>query len=93
MEQVESGMLDKERDNNEIQTILRNLQDYALGDRLQGIKELLLAFWKNLAKVGPTRTVSVMSSLSGMENIPALKQLMPSSEVLEPVRKKRREDA
>jgi hypothetical protein len=93
MEQVESGMLDKERDNNEIRTILRNLQDYALGHRLQGIKELLPAFWKNLAKAGPARTVSVMSSSSGMENIPALQQPTPSSEALEPVRKRRREDA
>ena len=93
MEQVESGMLDKERDNNEIRTILRNLQDYALGDRLQGIKELLPAFWKNLAKAGPVRTVSVMSSSSGMENIPALEQPSPLSEAPEPVRKRRREDA
>lgn len=50
MEQVESGMLDKERDNKEIRTILRNLQDHALEDRLRGIKELLPAFWGHLAK-------------------------------------------
>jgi hypothetical protein len=41
MEQIESGILDKERDNEEIRTILQNLQDYALGNRLHGIKELL----------------------------------------------------
>ena len=72
MEQVESGMLNKERDNKEIRTILRNLQDHALGDRLRGIKELLPAFWEHLAKPRPAQTVTVVSSSSGMENIPAL---------------------
>lgn len=56
IEQVESGMLDKERDNKEIRTILRNLQDYALGDRLRGIKELLSVFWEHLAKPRPAQT-------------------------------------
>jgi hypothetical protein len=92
MEQIESGMLDKERDNKEIRTILRNLQDYALGDRLQGIKELLPAFWEYAAKPRPARTVSVISSSSGMENIPVLPPPTPSSEALEPVRKRRREE-
>jgi uncharacterized membrane-anchored protein len=50
IEQVKSGILDKERDNKEIQTILRNLQDHALEDRLRGIKKLLPAFWEHLVK-------------------------------------------
>ena len=92
MKQIESGMLDKERDNKEIRTILRNLQDYALGDRLQGIKELLPAFWEYVAKPHPARTISVISSSLGMENIPVLPPLTPSSQALEPVRKRRREE-
>lgn len=91
MEQVEPGMLDKGRDNEEIRAILRNLQDHALGCRLQGIKELLPTFWENFANRELTRTASVVSSSSGMENIPALHPPTPSSEALEPVRKRRRE--
>jgi hypothetical protein len=92
MEQIESGMLDKEKDNKEIRTILRNLQDYALEDRLQGIKELLPSLWNCLAKPRPALTVSVMSSSSGMENVPALPPPTPSSDAMEPVRKRKREE-
>jgi hypothetical protein len=91
MEQIESGMLDKEKDNKEIRTILRNLQDYALEDRLQGIKELLPSLWNCLAKPRPALTVSLMSSSSGMENVPTLPPPTPSSEAMEPVRKRKRE--
>jgi hypothetical protein len=64
-EQVECGMLDKERDNEEIQTILLNLQDHALGDRLRGIKELLPVFGERLSQ-DPTRMIRDGSSTQNL---------------------------
>lgn len=83
-------MLDKERNNKEIQIIPRNLQDHALGDRLQGIKELLPSFWQHLAKSRLPQTVTAVSSLSGMENYPMSERPTPFSDALEPVRKRKR---
>ena len=91
IEQVESGMLDKERDNKEIRTILRNLQKHMLGDRLRGIKELLPAFWEHLVKPRLAQMVTVVSSSSGIENIPALQPPTPSLDPPEPVQKRKRE--
>jgi len=90
MEQVESGMLDKERDNKEIRTILRNLQDYALENRLKSIKELLPVFWEYSAKPRQTDTRSIASSVSGLELAPVLPPPTPSSEASEPMRKRKR---
>lgn len=92
MEQVESGMLDKVRDNKEIRTMLRNLEDHALGPRLEGIKEMLPAFWEHFSKSGPAQTTSVASLSVGMENIPALQPSTPSADAREPGRKRKRDE-
>ncbi|MCJ1343915.1 hypothetical protein MMC31_002113 [Peltigera leucophlebia] len=89
MEEVESGMLNKERDMNEIRTILRNLQDHALGHRLQGIKKLLPAFSEHFAKLEPAQTVTAVSSFLGMKHRPVFQPPAPLSDALEPVQKKR----
>ncbi|MCJ1349445.1 hypothetical protein MMC31_007685 [Peltigera leucophlebia] len=89
-EEFESGMLNKERDMNEIRTILRNLQDHALGHRLQVIKKLLPAFSEHFLELEPAQTVTAVSSFSGIKNHPVFESPTPSSDALEPVRKKRR---
>lgn len=90
IEEVESGMLNKERDMNKIWTILRNLQDHMLEHRLQGIKKLLPAFLEHFAKLEPAQTVTAVSSFSGMKHCPIFGPPAPLSDALEPVQKKRR---
>lgn len=90
IKEVESGMLNKKRDMNEIWTILRNLQDHMLGHRLQEIKKLLPAFLEHFAKLELAQTVIAVSSFSGMKHYPVFELPAPLSDALEPVQKKRR---
>lgn len=90
MEEVESGMLNKEKDMNKIRRILRNLQDHALGHRLQRIKKLLPAFSEHFAKLKPAETVTAVSSFSGMKHRLVFEPPALLSDALEPVEKKRR---
>lgn len=53
MEKINSGILDKERDAVEIRAILRNMQDYALGERLKNIRLALDQLLKHHQQASP----------------------------------------
>lgn len=95
MEEVESGMLNKERDVNEIRTILQNLQDYALGDRLEGIKSLFPAFQDRMVRAEREENNNTVTSMSpdscfNLETEFEVEPLSPSIHTLDQPRKRKR---